>query len=97
MDLEALSQKAQELHKAATDPSLSDILYPDTIRAEWLTAENYFWCVAIRGIKENKQTPSRSRKFTLKFRGGDPTDLTTVKRRVAQKMLGMEKIEKRCE
>jgi hypothetical protein len=94
MDATTLEQKASDIHKAAIHPGLQDILYPDSIRAEWNARFNTFDAVSIRGMKHNRQVPSASERFTIRFLSGDPTDEVSVRTRVAKRMAELGKTKK---
>jgi len=95
MEAKILSQKAKELHKAATSPSLQNTLYADSIKAIWNPMTQSFTALTIDGMRENRYTPTNSVKFTLRFLAGDPTDDEAVEKRVRDKMRGLAKVEAR--
>lgn len=86
-----LCRIAEDLHRAATHPAMNDILYPDSIRAEWNPKLKEFDRIAISGIKHHRMIPTRSVRFVVRFYPGDPTDETSIHQGVAKRMAQLGK------
>lgn len=91
MDHDNLCRIAADIHKAASHPAMADILYPNSIRAEWNPKVQAFDRVAILGMKHHRIYPNRSQQFVVRFYAADPTDETSVHKKVAKRMAGLGK------
>lgn len=97
MDSDLLSRKAADLHKAASHPALADVLYSNSICAEWNDKAQTFDAIRVSGLKSHRMTPNQSERFMIRFLAADPTDEVAVRTRVAKRMaeLGKTKRERR--
>lgn len=95
MEPDVLVKKAAEIYAAACNPAMQDILYADSLRAEWNDKLQTFHALSIRGIKHNRFYPIRSIKFTVRFLAGDDTSPSAVYKAVAHRMATLDQTKKK--
>lgn len=94
MDSDLLSRKAADLHKAASHPALADVIYSNSICAEWNDKAQTFDAIRVSGLKSHRMNPSLNERFTVRFLAGDPTDEVSIRTRVAKRIAQLGKTKK---